>query len=242
MSISSTLSVVDNLPNRSGMSEEDAEEFWRLMHGALNQMTRRYFFANCWHLNEDESAAFWRIYGDEEIAIQSTIGGLKGALPPTDWPRISIGEVAYTNDPERDKADKHGIEHFVLRKRNVYAYEREVRAFLSDMPPQPGDPNTLDHFDEVMEAVLTEDIPPGHSVPVDISVLIERVYVASGQPGWFEALVRSLLARYGHGEKPVERSGLNRRPEYWRDPVVMRDRFLMNQQQATASRARAGGR
>jgi len=45
-------------------------------------MVRRFVYVLCWHASNYESAAMWKVYvqGNEGIAIQSTVGRLKGSL------------------------------------------------------------------------------------------------------------------------------------------------------------------
>jgi hypothetical protein len=40
------------------------------------------YFVNCWHMNEHESAAMWRLYSqaDEAICVQSTFARLADAV------------------------------------------------------------------------------------------------------------------------------------------------------------------
>ena len=47
--------------------------------GYINKNWRRYMAVNCWHANEHESAAMWKLYlkSDEGIAIQSTYSKYK---------------------------------------------------------------------------------------------------------------------------------------------------------------------
>src|SRR5688572_17832706 len=56
---------------------------------------RRRVFINCWHRNDHESAAMWRIYlkSDEGVAIQSSSRRLRDALAGAG--DVLIGEVRY---------------------------------------------------------------------------------------------------------------------------------------------------
>lgn len=56
---------------------EEAREGYRIMlenSGDVNRRWPKYTAINCWHLNNHESAAMWRLYlkSNEGIAIQST--------------------------------------------------------------------------------------------------------------------------------------------------------------------------
>ncbi len=45
----------------------------------MNSQGRQWKFLSCWHMNEGESAAMWRLYsrGNEAIAVQSTYARLR---------------------------------------------------------------------------------------------------------------------------------------------------------------------
>ncbi|MGE4290089.1 MAG: hypothetical protein AB7E36_15495 [Salinivirgaceae bacterium] len=62
---------------------------------------KRYYGINCWHMNEHESAAMWKLYlnSNEGIAIQSTYSRLKESL--IDKYPIHLGLVKYI-DYEND--------------------------------------------------------------------------------------------------------------------------------------------
>jgi hypothetical protein len=74
--------------------------------GSLDRMRdflRERGFANCWHINNEESIAMWRQYGNgcDNLVLRSTFGKLCQALsncPET----VHIGEVDYE---ERDESE-----------------------------------------------------------------------------------------------------------------------------------------
>ena len=62
--------------------------------------SRQWTYISCWHINDGESAAMWRLYAksDEAIAVRTTLGRLEGCLddhrgPPHGEP--IIGKVKY---------------------------------------------------------------------------------------------------------------------------------------------------
>ncbi|MCF8363810.1 MAG: hypothetical protein K9G70_14430 [Prolixibacteraceae bacterium] len=46
------------------------------------EKSKKFYFINCWHINEEQSDAMWKIFLDTNngIAIKSTIGDLKKGL------------------------------------------------------------------------------------------------------------------------------------------------------------------
>jgi hypothetical protein len=51
-------------------------------HADLLRLTKGWSFVNCWHMNESESAAMWKIYStaNESVCVQTTYARLRDAL------------------------------------------------------------------------------------------------------------------------------------------------------------------
>jgi hypothetical protein len=68
----------------AGASRENQPALASLMarHADLNKKWPRYSAINCWHTNEHESAAMWKLClkSDEEIAVQSTYEKVRDSL------------------------------------------------------------------------------------------------------------------------------------------------------------------
>src|SRR5262249_52953837 len=88
-------------------------------------------FLNCWHMNEYESAAMWKVYlrSNEGVAIQSTFGRLISCLGRERRFSIYIGRVAYIDYRTGVIPESSEYEPF-LHKRKSFEYEREVRALI----------------------------------------------------------------------------------------------------------------
>jgi hypothetical protein len=158
--------------------------------GRLARSLPKFVAVNCWHMNEAESAAMWRLYlkSDEGIAIRSTVGRLKSAFAPG-WPdKIWVGQVTYI-DYQRDAIPEGNLLNPFVHKRSSFGHEHELRAVLARFPT----PVRADY----LETLETErPICPGVSVPVDLSQLIENVVVAPTTPDWYLELVQDVLKRY----------------------------------------------
>ena len=93
---------------------------------------------NCWHINEHESSAMWKLYLKEGkgIAIQSTIGRLESALKPFKLKpeygeeSIRMGKVKYIDYRNDVMEDKSMLGRFFY-KRKSFSHEREVRIAVS---------------------------------------------------------------------------------------------------------------
>jgi hypothetical protein len=171
------------------MIAEPGREQWKReleKNWALNKVWPKYHAINCWHMNEHESAAMWKLYlkSEEGIAIQSTYLRLKESflLPEP----IYLGIMSYV-DYDRDIiADSNTFSPF-LHKRKSFEHEREVRAIVTKVPISE---QGIDFNVETMHA--------GLDVPVDLIRLVEKIYVARRAPTWFADLVGKVIMKYGY--------------------------------------------
>jgi len=169
------------------------------------QWVRQWTFINCWHMNEHESDAMWRVYArtTDAVAVQSTFARLHRVLPPKTY----LGVVKYI-DYDTEWMPEGNLFYPFVHKRKSFEHERELRALIQDMPHKP-DPGGS-------AAGVFDYIPNGQAgrvVPVPLLELIERVYIAPTALAWFRDLVRKVTARYGI-DISVEQSALDRIPEF----------------------------
>ena len=86
-----------------------------------------------------------------------------------------------------------------LHKRKFFAYERELRAIYRIMPF-----GTVIDFD----AIPSE---PGVVQEVDLTSLIEHIYVSPKSRPWYKKLVEGILKKYSL-DIPVKQSSLDDKP------------------------------
>jgi hypothetical protein len=157
----------------------------------FSEANRKETYINCWHMNDHESAAMWKVFlkSDEGIAIQSTFArlreGFNYSFPdvfagvvryidhdtdsiPTSYPKIETGRIIDDSDSS--------INAFApfLYKRKSFEYEQELRIIFGDLKPQK-------------EPVY---------VKVNLDKLIESIYVAPAAEPWFPELVDSIVKKY----------------------------------------------
>ena len=183
----------------AGVPDEARESYVRMRAGMseFNKNWPKFNFASCWHMNEHESAAMWKLYlkSDEGIAIQSTYARLKRSLLGED--NVHLGIIKYI-DYDADFIDETNGYNVLMSKRKSFEHEREVRALLTRFPV--GD--------------LGFKQPPeehGVAMRVDVENLIEKIYIAPSTPDWFANLVQSIIKRYGYDFEVVH-SRLNEKP------------------------------
>lgn len=183
--------------------EEGRESFAKQMAslGDLNKKWPKYFAINCWHMNEHESAAMWRLYlkSDEGIAVQSTYCRFRSSI--IDEEQVHVGLVKYI-DYDTEWIDAGNLLSPFVHKRKSFEHEHEVRALVSRWPIRD---TGLDFNLETIEF--------GLGIKVDAELLIENIYVAPSSPEWFADLVRTVVQRYGY-DFPVLHSKLNEDPVF----------------------------
>lgn len=172
-----------------------------LVYAEITKRMRMSMYISCWHLNEHESAAMWRLYAKEfaGIAIRSRAGSFKESFCCDD--SISVGKVAYVDYGTTIIPQGNAFAAY-LHKRREFEHEREVRAICLKFPERAGKPD----FSGI-------PVGPGIYVEVDLSLLIEEVVTAPYAPHWFAELVASVAERYDL-EASVNRSSLSAEPTW----------------------------
>ncbi|MGK4567393.1 hypothetical protein [Flavobacterium sp. 3HN19-14] len=132
-----------------------------------------------WHINEYESFAMWQIFTQksEGLAIQSTLGRLQKALHTEKDYEQHIGEVNYI-DYKKEYIPFDNAFFPFLFKRKSFQYEREIR-IISDMTS------------------YGMKIDNGLKIDVDLSQLIEKIYIHPKSENWYKNLVIELVKRLG---------------------------------------------
>jgi hypothetical protein len=167
---------------------------------AKSKNLRRFYYVNCWHGNDTESDAMWKVYvkGNQGIAICTTVRRLKASLanaPELIW----LAKVKYL--PKREwkyPPDDQGL-HACITKRKSFMHEKEVRVIW---------------FDKDAERSHRAG-QKGKLVQCNLKELIEKVYLApSNSPTenqCFKRVIKDVLHKYGI-EVDVVPSDLDSKP------------------------------
>ena len=166
-----------------------------------SEQRRRYCAVNCWHWNDHESDAMWKLYGGDKggIAIRTTFDSLKTSF--TDSTDIYIGQITYVDYDSTSIPEMNYFSAF-LHKRKSFEHEREVRAVIADFPP-------LDDNGALSESPDVWDI--GRSCTVNLLALIHGVVVSPLAERWLFELVQSVVKKYGL-PVPVTHSTISKPP------------------------------
>jgi hypothetical protein len=142
------------------------------------------YVVNCWHANEYESEAMWKLYGDSHrgVAIQTTVGKLQEALQSDE--KIKIAEVVYSS---YEAPSQEVLRLLVttglgpVMKRQSYSHEAEVRAYFLPSSHKVG-----------------SDAPEAKSQVVKVSGLnfIDNIVISpyAGEP--YTSAVKAVAAKY----------------------------------------------
>ena len=176
--------------------------------GEINRYWRKFYAINCWHMNEHESAAMWKLYlkSNYGIAVQSIYRKLRESI--IDDEPVYLGTVKYIDyekDPISRYYDPTSVNDFIFNffspfiyKRKSFEYEREVRALLMRRPTIP----------EEKIGSYKDTIVDGVEVRVNVKHLVEKIYIAPNAPDWFCKLCDSVAQKYGF-EFEIVRSKLD---------------------------------
>lgn len=160
---------------------------------------RQWTFVNCWHMNEHESAAMWKLYAqtNEAVAIQSTYHRFCECLPDN----VYVGAVKYI-DYEKEWLPEGNCFWPFVHKRKSFEHESELRAIIQE-PPYNGD--TI--------SVGLPNPESGRLVIVNPENLVMRVYISPSAPVWFTELIKRVTKQYGFGFE-VTQSLLSKKPVF----------------------------
>ncbi len=167
----------------------------------ITKFTKESIAASCWHVNDHESAAMWKLYlkSDEGIAIRSTYKRLSSCLHESEYD-LNIGMVNYI-DYETDTFPTDNVLYPIIHKRKSFEHERELRALI------------WFQNDRNRKLLEEKDLSYGLSLKIDLKELIDSIYVSPNAPDWLHNLVQSVAKRY-ELEVDVHQSKINESPIY----------------------------
>jgi len=159
-------------------------------------------FVSCWHINDVESAALWKLYSrsNEVIAIRSEVSKLVSAIEHPDQyhnASIILTAVEYGHEKVRNKYKDNfnGIsgDDIVFTKRRCFEHERELRlAIYNDGSSLPLSPDKT-----------------GLLLKVNLEDMLSEVIISPEAPLWILDLVKRVTQKYGFSYK-IRQSTLNK--------------------------------
>jgi len=161
-------------------------------------------YALCMHANDHESAAMWKLYGNngETIALKTTVGKLKRSL--SNQNNLHFGAAIYgITDEEietfygKDKEENEVISLSPLEplflKRPSFSHENEYRVIYCD----------AENFFTTTAAGgviqdLKNDQPLITKIDCEISELIDELIIYPEAPSWVVAAINATIKSFGY--------------------------------------------
>lgn len=195
------------LPEAEKLYEEAKaafEEYEKSPSKIFNSITRD-IRVNCWHVNQNESDAMWKIYAQDSqgVALASTVQRIRESIiNDNENVPVQIGRVKYIDffdkrlEPKDCLADGGYLSP--LLKRIEFVHEKELRLFM--VPRKDLNENELPEY-----------------VSVDVMSLLQRIVISPYSSSLFSRAVRSILHKYGIEENIIEESSLLARFKEYED-------------------------
>jgi hypothetical protein len=183
-------------PHKNTKTEEEIEAEALKLHDDVERLSAREVkeqFVTCWHSNEVESEALWRLYCPAltpGVCIKTTFGLLDKSLH-SDY-EIRFGHVQYIDF----KKDFAGTYDRIFWKRKSLSHEAEVRGVIH---PEPDGPDGGE--------------AKGMLVKTDLKTFIQSVIVSPLAVPWFQDVLKRTLEKF-QVDLPVTASDLTTEPFY----------------------------
>ena len=191
-------------PSFQKATSEERTDFLRhrMRMTEVYKWQREELAVNCWHMNEDESAAMWKLYlkSDEGLVIQSTYQRLINSFDSHDsvntiWVGVvNYGDYKTINIP----VDEDTLYPF-LYKQKWFDYERELRAVVVQKKTMSNVPKGQSWIGGSQFLKMPKD---GIKIPVNLDVMIENIYTSPKSKDWFVELVKSITKRFSLNNIP----------------------------------------
>jgi hypothetical protein len=122
--------------------------------GDIFRQSVQSYLISCWHMNEHESAAMWKLYSssNEAVCIRSTYRRLRRCLPQC----VFVGEVSYI-DYETEGFSPRNVFNAIMHKRLSFAHERELRAIFWE---RHGTPDAQPYKPQIEPSGLAMEVDP----------------------------------------------------------------------------------
>lgn len=177
----------------------------------ISDFCRFFVYLNCWHINDVESAALWKLYSEnkyETIAIQSTFGKLKSEIGQS-RNDVYISKVRYdpehagTPIPNNPRAKSYTGAERIIYKRKSFEHEKELRAFIYNGHEEI---RAMESKHEVEQLKIQR--PDCIRIKIKPSNLIESVYISPVSKDWFVKLIENVSSQFEIDKSRVQRSNL----------------------------------
>lgn len=175
----------------------------------IHRNLKGHFLINCWHINNNENDAMWRLYlkDNDGVAIKTTVKDLLGSFTDTEE-EICCSIVRYI-DYEEDiwlPPTIKGYNMFtsILHKRKEFAQENELR-LIHDI--------SINLYIDNNEYWQKQPKEKGKDIQVDLVKLVNAIYLAPKSAVAQKDRIENIIRKNGFNFK-VEKSKLDLEPLY----------------------------
>lgn len=153
-------------------------EFPKKEYAEIYKAQRHWLDVCCWHQNEQESMAMWKIYGaaTNAVCIETTVQALADSVIISDESEFYLSDVDYI-DHEHDYFSKQNQLSPYLHKSKFYSFEQEVRLIKYK-------PNS---------DIKSKREEAGSYIDIDLHKLIQSIRVSPEAPEWFFQLINGIV-------------------------------------------------
>lgn len=186
--------------SRIDQHEDDWEGFMpKNWDRGKNRYIRFTTYINCWHVNDGESDAMWKCYGNpygETVAVKTTVASLIRALDISPVPTY-IGSVDYSES----NSSETNLYTPVLYKRAAFQHEQELRLCISSdsCDNQPDFSPLIQQAKDTLGVEISETEllkaagKKGLCVSVDLSQFINEIVLCPNRRPWLKEAVEYVV-------------------------------------------------
>jgi hypothetical protein len=158
---------------------------------SMHDFFRKTGYVCGFHVNPYESAAFWSIYtkSKQGVAIQSTFNRLCNCFHVDREENEKISLVTYIDYTTDTIPVSKNAYLALIHKRKSFEHEKELRAIITF-------PHQIFPSGGELPKELLDNFPKGILIPVDLDILIEKIYIAPTSPQWMKELLTSISRKY----------------------------------------------
>ncbi|PHS03434.1 MAG: hypothetical protein COA88_15850 [Kordia sp.] len=186
--------------DESGTLSKTIDDALEFQNTTLAKFRRQWYYVNCWHANEFESAAMWDLYsdGDGAIAIQTNYQNLQNHLPD----QCYMGLINYI-DYRTEWLPEGNTFYPFMHKRKSFMHENEVRVIINDEASIPTNDKgwNLD----------SKNPKYGEFVPIELNEIISEITISPLTPSWMVEAIKDVCEKYGVSS-PIKLSDLYNDP------------------------------
>lgn len=192
--------MLSDMPGETilSVSEEIRQNIYQKVSSSLSlsKAFKELVLVNCWHINNYESVAMWKLYSSYEngIAIRTTYGRLKQSLENFGRP-IYGGKIRYI-DIKKDRISFGNTLAPFAAKRISFTHENELRLVT-----------LVDHDRHFHYDWSKEDFDNGQLIPCNVELLIDSIFVSPKSSEDFRLQVQQLTDEH-HLQIEVARSDI----------------------------------